>query len=307
MQESYGEGVAIHTGPESCVVVRKDGCEALTGERTGRAFSRERATLRNADAFGAGGRPHPRHRYREMPRSSARSQTPSTSGHTSCEYPGEPVFARCRWCGGPRREVYGHTPMMYGHGQTDSLVVPTKSPNKTGRPVAEGMEGRGLAKGNSLQHNALRTQGRAGASSGLERVREVAEGDKQVRFTALMHHIYNPEQLRAAYYALKRDAAPGVDGETWQSYGEALEVNLADLSERLKRGAYRAEPVRRAYIAKADGRQRPLGIPTITAYCGVVQYAFRVPHRDAPVPPVGGPAVTDPFRASSSDRSHLYL
>jgi RNA-directed DNA polymerase len=153
--------------------------------------------------------------------------------------------------------------MMYGHGQTDSLVVPTKSPNKTGRPVAEGMEGRGLAKGNSPQRNAPRTQGRAGASSALERVREVAERDKKVRFTALLHHVYNPEQLKAAYFALKRDAAPGVDGETWQHYGEALEENLADLSDRLKRGAYRAEPVRRAYIAKADGRQRPLGIPTL--------------------------------------------
>src|SRR5262249_19155482 len=161
------------------------------------------------------------------------------------------------------REVYGRTPMMYGHGQTDSLVVPAKSPNNTGRSVAEEMEGRGLAKGNSPQHNALRTQGRAGASSSLERVREVAERDKQGRFTALLHHVYNPERLRAAYYALKRAAAPGVDGETWQHYGEALEGNLADLSERLKRRAYRAEPVKRAHIAKADGRQRPLGIPTL--------------------------------------------
>ena len=84
-----------------------------------------------------------------------------------------------------------------------------------------------------------------------------------MRFTALLHHIYDRERLKAAYFALKRDAAPGVDGETWQHYGEALEANLADLSDRLKRGAYRAEPVRRAYIAKADGRQRPLGIPTL--------------------------------------------
>jgi RNA-directed DNA polymerase len=153
--------------------------------------------------------------------------------------------------------------MMHGHRQTDSPVVPEKSPNKTGRSVAEEMEGRGLAKGNLFQRSALRTQGRAGASKALERVREVAERDKKVRFTALLHHVYNPGQLKAAYFALKRDAAPGVDGETWQHYGEALEANLADLSERLKRGAYRAEPVRRAYIAKADGGQRPLGIPTL--------------------------------------------
>jgi hypothetical protein len=120
---------------------------------------------------------------------------------------------------------------MNGHGQTDSLVVPTKSPNKAGRSGAEGMEGRGLAKGNSPRHNALRTQGRAGASNGLERVREVAARDKKVRFTALLHHIYDRERLKAAYYALKGDAAPGVDGETWRHYGEALEANLADLSD----------------------------------------------------------------------------
>jgi len=84
-----------------------------------------------------------------------------------------------------------------------------------------------------------------------------------MRFTALLHHIYRPETLRKAYLALKPDAAPGVDGQTWRHYGEALEDNLLDLSERLKRGAYRAKPVRRVYIAKTDGRQRPLGIPTL--------------------------------------------
>ncbi len=84
-----------------------------------------------------------------------------------------------------------------------------------------------------------------------------------MRFTALLHHIYRPETPRKAYWALKPDAALGVDGQTWRHYGEALEENLLDLSERLKRGAYRAKPVRRAYIAKTDGRQRPLGIPTL--------------------------------------------
>jgi RNA-directed DNA polymerase len=125
------------------------------------------------------------------------------------------------------------------------------------------MEGRGLAKGNPNQQNAPRAQDRAGARSALERVREVAERDKTVRFTTLLHHVYTVEHLRAAYSALKRGAAPGFDGETWEHYGEALEENLADLSGRLKRGAYRAKPVKRTYIPKADGRQRPLGIPTL--------------------------------------------
>jgi group II intron reverse transcriptase/maturase len=153
--------------------------------------------------------------------------------------------------------------MMDDHGQSDSSVVPAKSPNKAGPPAAEGMEGREVAKGNPSQQNTLRTQSRVGVSRALDRVREVAERDKTVRFTALLHHIDNPETLRAAYFALKRDAAPGVDGETWQHYGEGLEEHLADLAERLKRGAYRAKPVKRTYIPKADGRQRPLGIPTL--------------------------------------------
>jgi RNA-directed DNA polymerase len=177
--------------------------------------------------------------------------------------PGEPRVARRGWHGGPRREVYGQTPTMNGQGQSDRLAVPRKSPNNAERSAAEGMEGRGLAKGNPSQQNAPRTLGRDGARSALERVREAAERDKQVRFTALLHHVYNVEHLRAAYYALKRAAAPGIDGETWEHYGQALEENLADLSGRLKRGAYRARPVKRAYIAKADGRQRPLGIPTL--------------------------------------------
>jgi group II intron reverse transcriptase/maturase len=84
-----------------------------------------------------------------------------------------------------------------------------------------------------------------------------------LRFTALLHHIYNLETLRMAYFSLKREAAPGVDGETWRHYGEELETNLRDLSERLKRGAYRAKPVRRVYIPKADGRQRPLGVTAL--------------------------------------------
>jgi RNA-directed DNA polymerase len=153
--------------------------------------------------------------------------------------------------------------MTNGLGKSDSPVVPEKSPNKAGQLAAEGMEGRGLAKGNLPQQNASRIQSRKDAPSALERVRQAAGKDKKLRFTALLHHIYNLETLRMAYFRLKREAAPGVDGETWRHYGEQLEVNLQDLSERLKRGAYRAKPVRRVYIPKADGRQRPLGVPAL--------------------------------------------
>jgi group II intron reverse transcriptase/maturase len=125
------------------------------------------------------------------------------------------------------------------------------------------MEGRGLTKGNLLQQNASRTPSREDAPSALERVRQAASQDKEMRFTALLHHIYNPETLRTAYFSLKKEAAPGVDGQTWRHYGETLEENLQDLSHRLKRGAYRAKPVRRVFIPKTDGRQRPLGVPVL--------------------------------------------
>jgi RNA-directed DNA polymerase len=152
---------------------------------------------------------------------------------------------------------------MNGHRKSDGPVVPMKSPNNAGQPAAEEMEGRGPAKGNPPQQNAPRTQGRQGAHSALERVRLAAARDRKMRFTALLHHIYDVHRLRAAYFALKRDAAAGVDGETWKSYGERLEENLQDLADRLKRGAYRAKPVRRVYIPKADGRQRPLGVTAL--------------------------------------------
>src|SRR6204780_4443290 len=153
--------------------------------------------------------------------------------------------------------------MTNGPGKSDRPTVPKKSPNNAGQPAAEGMEGRGLAKGNLPQQNAARRPSREDALSALERVRQAASKDKKLRFTALLHHIYDLEALRKAYLRLKKEAAPGVDGETWRHYGEALEDNLQDLSHRLKRGAYRAKPVRRAYIDKNDGRKRPLGVPVL--------------------------------------------
>jgi RNA-directed DNA polymerase len=153
--------------------------------------------------------------------------------------------------------------MMNERGKSDRPVVPVKSSNKAGQPAAEGMEGRGLTKGNPQQQNASRTQSRSSAPSALERIRQAASKDKEMRFTALFHHIDAPEALRTAYLCLKREAAPGVDGETWRHYGEDLEINLQDLSHRLKQGAYRAKPVRRVYIPKADGRLRPLGVTAL--------------------------------------------
>ena len=127
--------------------------------------------------------------------------------------------------------------MTNRRGKSDSSTVPSKSPNKAEGPAAEATEGRGLAKGNSPERNAFRTQGREDALSALERVRQAASRDRKQRFTALYHHIYDVDRLRTAYSAIKKDAAAGVDGETWGHYGENLEANLQGLSHRLERGA----------------------------------------------------------------------
>jgi len=152
---------------------------------------------------------------------------------------------------------------MHGHGKSDSPIVSGKPPNKAAEPAAEAGERRGLAKGNSLQRTTPRTQCRAGVSHALERVRQVAKRDRKQRFTALLHHVYAIERLQAAYEALNPRASAGIDGETWAHYGRNLEANLQDLSGRLKRGAYRAQPVRRAYIPKTDGSARGLGVPAL--------------------------------------------
>jgi len=153
--------------------------------------------------------------------------------------------------------------MKHGDGKSDTSIVPKKQPNKAEEPAAEAVEGREVAKGKTPERNTLRTQSREGVPSALERIRVAARQDKQLRFTALLHHVYDVGELWRAYHALKREAAAGVDGQTWKHYGEQLGENLEDLSQRLKRGAYRAKPVRRAYIEKADGRQRPLGVPAL--------------------------------------------
>ena len=252
MKESYGKGLATHTGPESCGVACEGDVEALTGERAGRVFSRERQLTpgrrrckekRKAPSGAPISRGAPGIPRGQRPR--ARTETPRTGTGRSRVHP------RTAVCLGTHREVQGRTPMMNGHGKSDRPVVPAKSPNKAGQPAAEGMEGRGLAKGNLPQQNASRTPSRTDAPSALERVRQAASKDKKMRFTALLHHIYNLETLRTAYFSLKKEAAPGVDGETWRHYGETLEDNLQDLSDRLKRGAYRAKPVRRVYIPKS--------------------------------------------------------
>ena len=173
-------------------------------------------------------------------------------------------------------KVEDRTSDAHACGKSDGPIVPKKQANKAGQPLgepeAEPVEERGSTKGNVVQTAAHRTQGRKRASIGLEGVRKAARRDKTLRFTALLHHV-TPELLRASYFALKRDAAPGVDGQTWKSYGQGLQGRLKDLHERVHRGSYRAKPSKRAWIPKPDGRQRPLGIAALEDK--IVQQAVR--------------------------------
>jgi len=155
-------------------------------------------------------------------------------------------------------------------GESDACVVPTKCPNESDYELSEGMEGRRAARENIDQTTASRTQSRGSASSGLVGVRKAASENRKARFTALLHHVTVP-LLEESYFSIKRDAAPGVDGVTWEEYGKDLIANLTRLHSQVHTGTYRALPSKRAYIPKADGRQRPLGIAALEDK--IVQYA----------------------------------
>jgi len=153
--------------------------------------------------------------------------------------------------------------MTNGPKKSDLAKVAEKPTNKVGgRTTAESVEPRAGTEGNANQQSMHRTQCRVRVSQALGRVRQAARVRKKERFTALLHHI-SIDLLRLSFYALKRSAAPGVDGVTWKDYEAALESNLRSLHDRVHRGAYRALPSRRKYIPKPDGRQRPLGIAAL--------------------------------------------
>src|SRR5215207_1491881 len=143
--------------------------------------------------------------------------------------------------------------MMHGREKSDLAIVAAKPANNDGRPSAELVERRAGTKGNAGQQSTRRAQDRA---------RHVARQRKKERFTALLHHV-TPDRLRTAFFALRRQAAPGVDGLTWQAYEADLDRRIESLHERVHRGAYRALPARRGFIPKADGSQRPLAIAAL--------------------------------------------
>ena len=171
-------------------------------------------------------------------------------------------------CGAPVKQTgrsakaQSQTADAYALQESDRRVVPVKQPNQEGQPSAEAAEGRRRPKENDAQSSTSPTQSGEQVSQGLSGVRRVARARKQEQFTALLHHV-TVNLLRESFDALKKNAAPGVDGVTWREYEMGLEDPLIDLHSRVHRGTYRAQPSRRVYIPKADGRQRPLGIAAL--------------------------------------------
>ena len=151
---------------------------------------------------------------------------------------------------------------MHGHEKSDPAIVAGMTPNAAGEAAGEADERRAGTKGNAGQHSTHRTPSRDRVTQGLARVRQAARVKPGERFTALLHHV-SVDTLREAFQALRRKAAPGVDGMTWSDYAKGLESRLEDLHGRVHRGAYRPQPSRRSYIPKADGKQRPLAIAAL--------------------------------------------
>jgi len=152
--------------------------------------------------------------------------------------------------------------MMNGRGKSDSAIVAERPTNKAGQPAEEPEERRAETEGNAVQQSTRRAQNRESVSQALDRIRQAARQRRKEKFTALLHHI-SPEHLEAAFFELKENAAPGVDGLTWRAYEEGLDAKILDLHSRLHKGAYRALPSRRIYIPKPDGRQRPLAVAAL--------------------------------------------
>ena len=159
-------------------------------------------------------------------------------------------------------KALSHKAGMHVSEKSDRAVVPMNQPNKGEQSSAEVGEGRARIKENIGRSSTSPTQSGERVSQGLSGVRQAAKERKQERFTALLHHV-TVTLLRDSFYALKRQAAPGVDGVTWKEYETGLEDRIVDLHSRVHRGAYQAQPSRRVYIPKADGRQRPLGVAAL--------------------------------------------
>lgn len=198
----------------------------------------------------------------KSPSDPAQSETPRTSRNIMHENRETWPASAAQSGGRPVGKGDSHETHRHAGQESDSGVVPMKGSNKGGQPTAESLEGRPETKENVQQPHTLPTQGGYRVSQGLEGVRQAAKERKQEKFTALLHHL-TINLLRDSFYSIKRSAAAGVDQVTWNMYAQGVEDRLVDLHDRVHRGAFRAQPSRRVYILKGDGRQRPLGVAVL--------------------------------------------
>jgi len=263
MKEPHRKGVANHSNPESCAGGGNIAGEALTGAHAGQPSSSEITSI-DVPTLSPVGEGHAVNSVqRELFSDVAESETLSMCGN-SVHGNRETLEAPLPDGGGGRSEKAScRTTDMHVSRESDGPIVPKKRANKAGpKAAAELVEGRGSTKGNATRTLLAPDSEPGKRGMGLWGVREAAKRDKKLRFTALLHHVC-PELLQASYFALKRSAAPGVDGMTWHEYGRNLEERILDLHDRVHRGVYWAQPSKRAWIPKADGRQRPLGIAAL--------------------------------------------
>jgi len=252
--------MANHSDPESCGGYREVPVEALTGETDGPAIE-PRNNISGTPTLSVHAEGNTGHDVnRKSCHGPARSENLSTPGSFSYGSSEISTTAGASVPGGAGKDDL-HEPCPVLAEKSDTLIVPQKRPN-AGNP-AEAVEGRGVTKGNADEPPASRTLSRnKRASMGLEGVREAARRDPKLRFTTLMHHI-TPARLKASFYALRKDAAAGVDEVTWSEYEKILPKRIDKLHQEIQSGAYRAKPSRRVYIPKADGKKRPLGIAAV--------------------------------------------
>ena len=253
--------MANHSGPESCGMHREVHVEALTGETDRPAIEprNHNSGMPTLLSEAEGNMVHDANR--KSCTDPTRSENLCMSGsllHGSSEISSVPGAT---WSGRAGK-VNDRNPAIDADEKSDTPIVPKKPSNK-GMSPAEMVEGRGVAKGNADESPASRTQSRKhDASTGLEGIRETAKRNRKLRFTALLHHV-TPSLLVESFYALRKQAAAGVDGVTWQEYENLLYGRGHELHREIHTGAYRAQPSRRVFIPKADGRLRPLGIAAL--------------------------------------------
>lgn len=264
MQEPHKKGVANHLGPQSCANDCKIVGEALTGEHAGQPLSSEITTSVRRPSPDQGKATREAAPIRELPLGTAESETLSTRENSMRENRETPTTPSTVGGEGRPEKAIRQASGVHVAGESDDPIVPTKQANKVGQPAtAESAEGRGSAKGNVFAVGRAPDTAPDQRVDRLEGVRQVARRDKKVRFTALLHHV-TTQLLLESFFHLKREAKPGVDGQTWREYAdEGLLDRIHDLHDRVHRGTYRAKPSKRAWIPKADGRQRPLGIASL--------------------------------------------